>query len=91
LKSSGSKPSGGRDRAKLGSVVVHRASHLFYAFFVFVDAVWSTVLLPHTCFLLSCMHSMVETKMYPEKIYIGKIAQLVEYFIIKGESTLLNN
>jgi hypothetical protein len=26
-----------------------------------------------------------------KKIYIGKIAQLVEYFIIKGESTLLNN
>jgi hypothetical protein len=39
---------------------------------------------------------MAETKTYPEYIYIyiyiqAKIAQLVEYFFIKGESTLLNN
>jgi hypothetical protein len=35
---------------------------------------------------------MVETKTYPEKKYIlATIAQVVEYFFIKGESTLLNN
>jgi hypothetical protein len=59
---------------ELGSVVVRRASRLFmlYLFFLILvveDAVWSSVLLPHTCFLLSCMHSMVETKTYPENIY----------------------
>jgi hypothetical protein len=75
LKSSGSKPSGGQDVAELGSAVVRRASRLFCAFPVFLilvveDAVWSPVLLPHTCFLLSCMHTMVETKTYPEYIYI---------------------
>jgi hypothetical protein len=77
LKSLGSKLIGGRDVAKLGSAVVRHASCLFYAFpdfldLVVEDAVWSSILLPHTCFLLSCMHSMVETKTYPEKIYIGK-------------------
>jgi hypothetical protein len=66
LKSSGSKPSGGRDVAELSSVVVRHASRLFCVFSVFLDVVWSSVLLPHTCFLLSCMHSMVETKTYPE-------------------------
>ena len=37
LKSSGSKPSGGRDVAELGSAVVRRASRLFCAFPVFLD------------------------------------------------------
>jgi hypothetical protein len=68
LKSLGSKPSGGRDVAELGSAVVCRASCLFCAFAIFLDVVWSSVLLPHTCFLLSCMHNMVETKTYPENI-----------------------
>jgi hypothetical protein len=59
--------------AELGSVVVRRASRLFCAFLFFLilvmeDAIWSSVLLPHTCFLLSCMHSMVEKKTYPENI-----------------------
>jgi hypothetical protein len=77
LKISGSKLSGGRDVAELGSAVVRRASRLFNAFPVFLimvmeDVVWSPVLLPLTCFMLSCMHSMVEIKTYPENIYIGK-------------------
>ena len=37
LKSSGSKPSGGRDVAELGSAVVRRASRLFCAFPIFLD------------------------------------------------------
>jgi hypothetical protein len=37
LISSGSKPSGGRDVAKLGSTVVRRASRLFCAFPLFLD------------------------------------------------------
>jgi hypothetical protein len=37
LKSSGSKPSGGRDVAELGSAVVRRASRLSCAFPVFLD------------------------------------------------------
>jgi hypothetical protein len=37
LKSSGSKPSGGRDVDKLGSAVVRRASRLFCAFTIFLD------------------------------------------------------
>jgi hypothetical protein len=53
--------------AELSSAVVRRASRLYCAFSVFLDAVWS-VLLPQTCFLLSCMHSVVETKTYPENI-----------------------
>jgi hypothetical protein len=77
LKSSGSKPSSGRDVAKLGSAVVRRVSHLFMLFPFFLilvveDVVWSYVLLPHTCFLLSCMHNMVEIKTYPENIYRQK-------------------
>jgi hypothetical protein len=77
LKTLGSKPSGGRDVAELGFVVVHRAIRLLMLFlflliFVVEDAVWLSVLLPHTCFLLSCMHSMVETKTCPGNIYIGK-------------------
>jgi hypothetical protein len=56
LKSSGSKPSGGRDVAELGSAVVRCASNLFMLFPFFLilvveDAVWSSILLPHTCFL----------------------------------------
>jgi hypothetical protein len=75
LKSSGSKPSGGRDVAELGSTVIRRASRLlmlfpFFMILVVEDAVWSSVFLPHTCFLLSCMHSMVETKTYLENIYV---------------------
>jgi hypothetical protein len=58
--------------AELGSAVVRRASRLFNAFPVFLDVVWLSVLLPHTCFLLSCMHSMVKTKTYPEYIYRQK-------------------
>jgi hypothetical protein len=54
---------------ELSSVVVHRASRLFCAFSMFLDAVLSSILLPHTCFLLSCMHSMVETKNMSKKIY----------------------
>jgi hypothetical protein len=38
LKSSGSKPSGGRDVTELGSAVVCRASCLFCAFPVFLDS-----------------------------------------------------
>jgi hypothetical protein len=77
LKISGSKPSGGRDVAELGSVMVRRASRLFMLFLFFLilvveDVVWSSILLPHTCLLLSCMHSMVETKTYPENIYRQK-------------------
>jgi hypothetical protein len=67
LKSSGSKPSGGRDVAELGSVVVRRASRLFCALSIFLDVV-CLFFSPHTCFLLSCMHNMVETKTYPENI-----------------------
>jgi hypothetical protein len=37
LKSSESKPSGGRDVAELGSAVVCRASRLFCAFPIFLD------------------------------------------------------
>jgi hypothetical protein len=66
-----SKPSGGRDVAELGFAVVRRASR-FFLILVMEDVVWSSVLLPHTCFLLSCMHSMVETKTYPENIYMEK-------------------
>jgi hypothetical protein len=76
LKSLGSKPSGGRDVAERGSAVVRCASCLFCAFPVFLDVAWSFVLLPHTCFLLSCMHNMVETKTYPENIYRQKYLNL---------------
>jgi hypothetical protein len=74
LKSSRCKPGGGRDVAELGSTVVRRASRLFMLFPFFLilvveDVVWSSVLLAHTCFLLSCMHSIVETKTYTENIY----------------------
>jgi hypothetical protein len=74
LKSLGRKLSGGRDVARQDSAVVRRASRLFMLFPFFLilvveDAIWSSVLLPHTCFLLSCMHSMVETKTYLENIY----------------------
>jgi hypothetical protein len=58
--------------AELGSAVVRHASRLFYAFLVFLDVVWSSVFLPHTCFMLSWMHRMVETKTYPENIYRQK-------------------
>jgi hypothetical protein len=67
---------------ELSSAMVRRASRLFCAFSNFLDVVWSFVLLPHTCFLLSCMHGMVETKTYPENIY-AKRAQLAENFFIK--------
>jgi hypothetical protein len=40
---------------------------LFCDFSIFLGVVWSSVLLPCTRFLLSCMHSMVETKTYLEK------------------------
>jgi hypothetical protein len=43
---------------------------LFCAFSVFLDVISSSVLLPHTCFLLSCMHSMVETIKHILKKYI---------------------
>jgi hypothetical protein len=44
----------------------------FFLILVMEDVIWSSVLLPHTCFLLSCMHSMVETKNISSKIYIDK-------------------
>jgi hypothetical protein len=60
LKSSGSKLSGGQDVAELGSDVVRRARHFFYAFPVFIDFGHVRCLLvicssPGTCFVLSSL------------------------------------
>jgi hypothetical protein len=95
LESSGSKPSGGRDVAEMGSAVVRCVSRLFYAFPVFLDfgrgrcrlVVCSSP--PHLFSII--LHAQYGGDKNISRIYIGKIAQLVEYFFIKGESTLLNN
>jgi hypothetical protein len=75
LKSSGNKPSGGRDVAELGSAVVRRASHLFCAIPIFLDFCCGRYRLvvcssPPHLFSIILMHSMVETKTYPEYMYI---------------------
>jgi hypothetical protein len=88
LKSSGSKPSGGRDVAELGSVVVRRASRLFCALSIFLDVV-CLFFSPTLVFSYLACTTWWRQK-HIQKIY-AKIAQLVEYLFIKRESTLLNN
>jgi hypothetical protein len=70
LKSSGSKPSGGRDVAELGSTVVMRV--VCSVLFLFFLMTFGRLFFPHNYFLLSCMHGMVEKKTYPENIYRQK-------------------
>jgi hypothetical protein len=96
LKSSESKPSGGRDVAELGSAVVCRASRLFCAFPIFLDFGCGRCRLvvcsspPHLFSII--LHAQYGGDKNISYIYISeKIAQLVEYFFIKGKSTLLNN
>jgi hypothetical protein len=85
--------------AELGSAVVRRASRLICAFPLFLDFGHGR------CRLVVCsspphLFSVILHAQYGGDknisrkyiyIYMQKIAQLMEYFFIKGESTLLNN
>jgi hypothetical protein len=95
LKSSGSRPSGGRDVAELGYAVVRHASRLFCDFPVFLDFGHGI------CHLVVCyspphlfsviLHAHYGGDKNISRKYIGKNSSTCGIHLIKGESTLLNN
>ena len=71
LKSSGSKPSGGRDVAELGSAVVRRASRLIMLFPLFLMPFGHLFFSPTLVFCyLAC--TVWWRQKHIQKIYIGK-------------------
>jgi hypothetical protein len=84
--------------AELGSAVVRRASRLFCAFPFFLDFGHGRCRLvvcsspPHLFYVILHAQYGGDKNISRKKKYIlATIAQVVEYFFIKGESTLLNN